>query len=226
MAKSNTIRLRPIVDDDILNRMEEMDVATVHEAMGRKGAASHLLRPISPEMKLCGRALTVQCHAGDNLMLIKAVSMVQPGDVIVADMGPIIDNGPFGELLGIESQVCGAKGLVLNCGVRDTQALIDMNFPVFSGGISVCGTTKAAAGTINHPIVIGGIMVNPGDIILGDREGLVVIPCEEAADALAHAEARREKENQIKKRLYAGESLFDIYEYEKTFCKLGITEEA
>lgn len=225
MEKANVVKLRPIVDDEILMKLAEQDVATVHEAMGRRGAMAHSIRPIDRNMKLCGRALTVQCHMGDNLMLIKAASMVQPGDVIVADMGWAVDNGPFGELLGLDCQLRGAAGLVISCGVRDTQALIEMNFPVFSGGISVCGTMKTAAGTINHPIIVGGILINPGDVILGDGDGVVVIPCQEAADILCLAQQRRVKEAEVKRRLYEGISLFELYEYKRVFQKLGITEE-
>ena len=151
--------------------------------------------------------------------------MAQPGDVIVADMGPIIDNGPFGEVLGVDCRCHGVNGLVMTCGVRDTEALCNMDFPVFSTGVSVFGTSKATKGTINHPVIVGNVLVKPGDVILGDWDGVVVIPCEEAADILALSQSRRDKEANVMERLRAGESLFDIYGYQEMFRALDITEE-
>ena len=223
--KKDVIRLRPLISDEILEKLSRQDVATVHEAMGQRGAMTHNIRPIRQGMKLCGRALTVKCHAGDNLMLIKAVSMAQKDDVIVADMGPLADNGPFGEVLGVDCQSHGVNGLVVTCGVRDTEALSSMDFPVFSGGVSVFGTSKAVKGTINHPVVVGGVLVHPGDVILGDWDGIAVIPCEEAAEVLRLADMRREKEKGVMERLRRGESLFGIYGYQETFQALGVTEE-
>jgi len=219
------IKTRKKISDELLFRLSEQDVATVHEAMGRRGAMSHTIRPVSLDMRMCGRALTVNCHSGDNLMLIKAVQLAQKGDVIVADMGAIIDNGPFGEVLAVECQTKGVAGLVVTCSIRDTEAISEMKFPAFSSGISVFGTVKASKGTINHPVIVGGILVNPGDIVLGDRDGVVVIPYDEAEATLAAADNRRKKEAMVMKRLKQGESLFDIYGYQKSFDSLGITEE-
>lgn len=216
---------RPYIQDDILAEYRKLDVATVHEALGKRGAMLRQIKPLAPDMRLCGRALTVKCHAGDNIMLIKAASMVKPGDVLVADMGNILENGPFGEVLAVECQARGCAGLVINCSVRDSDALVRMKFPVFSSGISVFGTAKASKGTINHPVVVGGILVNPGDLILGDRDGVVVVPIQETAQAYSNALTRMKKEEEVMKRLRAGESLFDIYGYQKVFDELGVSEE-
>ena len=221
----DVIHTRPRVDDAILSRFAALDVATVHEAMGKRGAMTHEIKPIDHAMKCCGRAITVKCHPGDNIMLIKAVSMAGKNDVIVADMGHIIDNGPFGEVLAVDCLTRGTAGLVVSCGVRDTEALVERSFPVFSAGVSVFGTAKASKGTINHPVVVGGVTVNPGDIVLGDRDGVVVIPFDEAEAVATAAEKRRAGEAVTMERLQKGESLFDIYNYQKTFDALGITEE-
>lgn len=216
---------RPSCPEELLRQMQTLDAATAHEAMGKRGAMVHTVRPIDPGMKCCGRALTVKCHAGDNLMLIKAVSMAQPGDVIVADMGSIVDNGPFGEVLAVECLAKGCAGLVISCSVRDTEAIIRRGLPVFSTGVSVFGTAKASRGTVNHDVIVGGVLVHPGDIVLGDRDGVVVIPLEEAEQTLAACRRRSGSEAVVMQRLQGGESLFDIYGYQKVFDALGVTEE-
>ena len=218
-------KTRPQIDSDLWPGLQLQDVATVHEAMGRQGAMTCEIKPIDPGMKICGRALTVRCPAGDNLMLIKAVEMARAGDVIVADMGPIQNNGPFGEVLAVNCMAQHVSGLVLSCGVRDSEAICKLGFPVFSAGISVFGTAKASKGTINHPVVVGGVLVRPGDVVLGDRDGVVVIPWERAAQVLQAADARRAKEQEVMAKLRAGASLFQLYGYQKTMDALGVTEE-
>lgn len=145
----------PRCDPALLRAYEGQAAATVHEAMGRRGALDPAIKPLAADMTVCGRALTVRCHTGDNLMLVKAVSMAGPGDVIVADMGSAVASGPFGEVLAVECMARGAAGLVVSCTVRDSREIIRMGFPVFSAGLCVRGTAKATLGTINHPICIG-----------------------------------------------------------------------
>lgn len=215
----------PAPDDGLPRGFSLQAVATVHEAMGRKGALDPAIKPLANTMKLCGRALTVQCHTGDNLMLIKAVSMAQRGDVIVADMGKAAASGPFGEVLAVECLSKGVAGLIVNCAVRDSREIVQMGFPVFSNGLCVCGTAKAALGTINHPICCGGVIIRPGDILLGDADGVVAVPAEEAAETLRLAQERVEKEARVMERLRAGESLFDIYGYQSAFDSLHCVEE-
>lgn len=219
------IQFRPMLSPSTLDDYSEQDVATIHEAMGQRGAMTHTIRPLTPEMRCVGRALTVKCHSGDNLMLIKAVSMAKPGDVIVADMGNLLDNGPFGEILAVECLTRGAKGLVISTSVRDSLAIINRKFSVFSAGISVFGTSKACKGSINHPVIVGGVLVNPGDLVIGDRDGVVVVPYSEAEKVLEAAKKRQEKEAKVISQLQEGASLFEIYQYQKTFDRLGITEE-
>ncbi|WP_147539324.1 4-carboxy-4-hydroxy-2-oxoadipate aldolase/oxaloacetate decarboxylase [Anaerotruncus rubiinfantis] len=218
-------KTRPYLPDELVDRYTKQEVATVHEAMGKRGAMTHEIKPIVPGMRTCGRALTVKCHRGDNIMLIKAISMAQKGDVIVADMGTAIDNGPFGEVLAVECVTKGIAGLIVTGSVRDSMAIARLEFPVFSMGLSVLGTSKATLGTINHPIVCGGVQVNPGDLVLGDNDGVVVVPFEEAEEILAAANRRTESEAAVMERLRRGESLFDIYQYQKVFDSLHCIEE-
>lgn len=216
----------PHATDALLRAYAEQAAATVHEAMGQRGAMTPDIKPIAKGMKFCGRALTVRCHAGDNLMLIKAISMAKPGDVIVADMGRILNAGPFGEVLATECVARGMAGLVVSGAVRDGQAIAELGFPVFAAGLSVCGTSKATLGTINHPITCGQEIVQPGDIILGDDDGVVVVPLEEAEKILEAARKRTAKEAAVMEQLRAGASLFDLYGYQKTMDALGCIEES
>lgn len=222
---ADIIKTRKTVNDDWLKRAAEQDVATIHESMGKRGAMNHTIKPLSRDMRMCGRALTVKCHPGDNLMLIKAVSMARPEDVIVADMGHILDNGPFGEVLAVECIARKMAGLVVSGSVRDSEAIIRRRFPVFSAGISVYGTAKAVKGTINHPVVVGDITVYPGDLVIGNADGVVVIPYDDVEETILKAEKRQAGEKITMERLKAGESLFDIYDYQKVFDELQITEE-
>ncbi|RKL63462.1 4-carboxy-4-hydroxy-2-oxoadipate aldolase/oxaloacetate decarboxylase [Thermoanaerobacteraceae bacterium SP2] len=216
----------PRCDDNLLQAFAEQSTATVHEAMGRRGAMNPTIKPIARGMRICGRALTVRCHTGDNIMLIKAISMAKRGDVIVADMGRVISSGCFGEVLATECVVKGVAGLIVTGSIRDSREIIAMGFPVFSANISICGTAKATLGTINHPISCGDEIVRPGDIILGDDDGVVVIPLEEAPEILEAAKQRAAKEKAVMERLRAGESLFDIYGYQKVLDALHCVEES
>lgn len=215
----------PLSDTAVLEGLKLQPAATVHEAMGRRGALDPAIKPIVRSMKTCGRALTVRCHTGDNLMLIKAINMAESGDVIVADMGAAKDSGPFGEVLAVECVTKGIAGLVVSCSVRDSIEIEELGFPVFSNGLCIKGTAKASLGTINHPICCGGQIINPGDIVLGDADGVVVVPQAEAGEVLKAAQERTKKEEEVMRRLRAGESLFDIYHYQKVLDALHCTEE-
>ena len=215
----------PECESAVLRGYAAQSSATVHEAMGRRGALDPSIKPIAKGMRVCGQALTVRCHTGDNLMLIKAISMARAGDVIVADMGNAIASGPFGEVLAVECQTKGLGGLVVSGAVRDSREITALGFPVFSAALCISGTAKATLGTINHPICCGGEIVRPGDIVLGDDDGVVVVPFGEAAAILGAAEERVAKEAVVMERLRAGESLFDIYGYQKVMDALGCKEE-
>lgn len=214
-----------MLDPKLLAAFRLQPAATIHEAMGRKGALDPLIKPINRSMKICGQALTVSCHTGDNLMLIKAISMARTGDVIIADMGAAVDSGPFGEVLAVECVTRGVEGLVVSCAVRDSLEIEKLGFPVFSNGLCIKGTAKATLGTINHSISCGGQIICPGDIIIGDADGVVVVPRNDAVDVLKAAQERTEKEEIVMNRLRSGESLFDIYGYQKTMDALHCIEE-
>lgn len=215
----------PAIDEEILAGLRLQPAATVHEAMGRRGALDPAIKPVSRSMKVCGQALTVSCHTGDNLMLIKAISMAHLGDVIIADMGAASDSGPFGEVLAVECAAKGLAGLVVSCAVRDSLEIEKLGFPVFSKGLCIKGTAKATLGTINHPICCGGQTVYPGDIVIGDADGVVIVPYGEASEVLRASEERTAKEEKVMERLRMGESLFDIYGYQKVMDALNCTEE-
>lgn len=216
----------PRCPDDILDGFREQASATVHEAMGRKGALDPDIKPIAKGMKVVGRALTVKCHPGDNVMLVKAISMVKQDDVIVVDMGGLVKIGPFGEVLATECKAKKMGGLVINCSVRDSAEITEMGLPVFSNGLCIRGTAKATLGTINHPISCGDQIIRPGDIILGDDDGVVVVPLEEAEAVLAASRARVAKEAGYIQRLKNGESAFDLYGYQALLDRLGCVEES
>lgn len=199
--------------------------ATVHEAMGRKGAVDSRIHSICRGMKVCGNALTVECHTGDNVMLVKAINMAKQGDVIVAKMGLASAIGPFGEVLATECMEKELAGLVVDSSVRDTKELIEMGFPVFSAGIGISGTAKATLGTINHDIAFGGVIIRPGDLILGDDDGVVVVPYEDVDEVISAVEKRTEKEAEYMERVRNGESLFDIYGYQNILDRLHCTVE-
>jgi 4-hydroxy-4-methyl-2-oxoglutarate aldolase len=222
----HVLKRTPKAGQELLKGFFAQSSATVHEAMARRGAMDMNIKPLSPKMKACGRALTVRCHPGDNLMLIKAVSMAQAGDILVCDMGKMVNEGPFGEVLAVECMSRGLAGLVTTSAVRDGDAIIRLGFPVFSAGLCISGTVKATLGTINHPISCGNILVKPGDIVLGDSDGVVVIPLEEAPEILAKSEKRVQDEAVTMQRLRKGESLFDIYGYQRIFDTLGCIEES
>jgi 4-hydroxy-4-methyl-2-oxoglutarate aldolase len=202
-----------------------MSTATVHEASGGKGALSSRIKPISPEMKLCGSALTVKAQPGDNLVFHKALYVAQPGDVIVADAQGYTEAGPWGEVMAVAACARGITGLVINGAVRDAEAMTALGFPVFARAVCIKGTEKAYLGAINHPLNLDNITIHPGDLILGDRDGLVVVAREEAETVLEKSLAREEKEKDIMERLRRGETTLEIYGLGDILKARGLTEE-
>lgn len=213
------------VNLNLIEAFKEQSTATVHEVMGKKGAMESTIKPVAAGMKLCGQALTVTGGPSDNLMIIKAISMAEKGHVLVINNGEIENSGPFGEVLAVNCIARGARGVVINNPIRDTEALRELGLPVFSTGSSIVGTTKTVLGTINHTISCGNTVVNPGDIILGDDDGVVVVPLEKAEQVLEKAIERESNERKVIDRIKNGESLFDIYGYQENLNQLKATEE-
>lgn len=213
------------VNLNLIKAFKEQSTATIHEVMGKKGAMESTIKPVDVGMKLCGQALTVTGGPSDNLMIIKAISMAEKGHVLVINNGEIENSGPFGEVLAVNCIARGARGVVINNPIRDTEALRELGLPVFSTGSSIVGTTKTILGTINHSISCGNTVVNPGDIILGDDDGVVVVPLEKAEQVLEKAIERETNESEVIERIKNGESLFDIYGYQENLNQLNATEE-
>lgn len=195
---------------DVVQRYKDFSSATVYEASGCKGALSSRIKPIAPVMKVCGPVVTVKLKPGDNLMLHKAIYVAQPGDVIVADAEGFMEAGAWGELMTTAAKLRGIAGLVFNGAVRDSQAIVDTGFPVFCCGLSIKGTMKKFLGAINHTICIDDVVIDAGDLILGDRDGVVVVERERSDEVLKKSMAREENELKFRERLMMGESTIDI----------------
>ncbi len=197
-------------------------VATVHEAMGRTGSIS-ALRPIQQGARVAGTAVTVMSWPGDNLMIHAAIEQCGPGDILVVTTREPSSHGMFGELFATGLQRRGVVGAIIDAGARDTQEMRDMGFPVWSRHINVMGTVKSTPGAINVPIVVGGQVIDAGDIIVADDDGLVVVPRKEADDALVASRARLAKEEATREAFVGGELGLDRYGMRPVLDRLGVT---
>jgi 4-hydroxy-4-methyl-2-oxoglutarate aldolase len=212
-------------DRKSVEAFKDLGVATVYEAAGRKGSVDPRIKPLAGGIRLLGPVITVECHPRDNLMLHKALQIAEKGDVLVVSTQGHPDAGYWGGLMTGSAVARGLGGLAIDGCVRDSMEILKMAFPVFCRGTCIRGTTKGVLGRVNHPLLFGEVVVNPGDLILGDDDGLVIVARAEIETVLKAAQDRVAKELKKAAELATGVSSVDLNKLEPVFQSLGMVEE-
>jgi 4-hydroxy-4-methyl-2-oxoglutarate aldolase len=207
---------------DRIDALAGYGVATAHEALGRVGYLGPEIRPIQQGARIAGSAVTALCWPGDNLMIHAAVEQCAPGDVLVVSTTSPNTDGLFGELLATSLAARGVRGLIMNAGVRDTQELRAMGFPVWTRHVSAQGSVKASAGAVNVPLVVGGLTVHPGSVIVADDDGVLTLPARDLERAIEASAAREAKEQATREALAGGQLGLDRYDLRPLLEKLGV----
>lgn len=205
-----------------LDQLKALGTATVHEAQGQKGALDIGVKPLDPTLRLAGPAVTVDIRPGDNLMIHYALTKTKPGDVLVVDAKGFLEAGPWGDVLTLAASELGLAGLVINGSVRDGNAIIEMGFPVFCRGLSIKGTNKNQPGKVNVPIHFGGVQINPGDIVVGDRDGVVVVAADEVDSVIANSMEREKKEEGMRAAIKQGKTMVELLNLGDTLKRFNL----